>query len=244
MVRDPRPPSVKWPVAQPLKQVVPSGRSLGRTPQSRKLEGRSSSKRATGHRTRRCTEPCVTVATAIAAFGSYDGPEVTMLREAMKKAQRTVPEPPISNQVKECEDFNARAEKRLVLHDQQMSNIIFGFGGRPKPTAEVARSLPRQLCRRRALASGPCRLGSSDPVPSTDGQPAAGGARCIDLCHRPESFQKTPKSRGACWGMSFLRDLGQSRPAPVRASGVSSRSNPGPATNSQCQAFAEHTVGL
>ena len=62
--------------------------------------------------------------TAIAAFGSYDGPEVTMLREAMKRAQRAAQEPPISNQIKECEEFIARAEKRLVLHDQHRTKLV------------------------------------------------------------------------------------------------------------------------
>ena len=62
--------------------------------------------------------------TAIAAFGNYDGPEVTMLREAMKRAQRAAQEPPISNQIKECEEFIVRAEKRLVLHDQHRTKLV------------------------------------------------------------------------------------------------------------------------
>ena len=136
--------------------------SLERCPQSRHFEGRSSSKCATGHRTRRCTEPCVTVATAIAAFGSCDGPEVTMLRETMKKAQRAAPEPPNSNQVKGCEDFIARAEKRLVFYDQQRSKLSDLEDGRNRlqklrAVAEIALQTPSSCLR--PLQIGKLRFG-------------------------------------------------------------------------------------
>ena len=127
VIRGPHPPSITWPLAQP-KQVVPR---RGRWRGARTV---ADSKGATvpsvppdiareGARNR-----VSQLQTAIAAFGSYDGPEVTMLREAMKRAQRAAQEPPISNQIKECKEFISRAEKRLVLHDQHKIGIRFGDG--------------------------------------------------------------------------------------------------------------------
>ena len=122
VIRGPRPPSVKWPLARP-KQVIPR---RGRWRGARTVVD---SKGATvpsvppdiareGARNR-----VSQLQTAIAAFGSYDGPEMTMLREAMKRAQRAAQEPPISNQIKECEEFIAREEKRLVLHDHYRTKL-------------------------------------------------------------------------------------------------------------------------
>ena len=174
--------------------------SLERCPQFRRVERRHSPKRATGHRTRGARNRVSQLQTAIAAFGNHDGPEVTMLREAMKRAQRAAQEPPITNQVNECEEFIARAEKRLVLHDQQAQvEIGVRFGGWPKPIAAFARSCRGHSADAEPCASGPSRLGCSIPVSSTDGQSVAGGARRIDVCHRAESFQETSKSRGACF---------------------------------------------
>ena len=82
--------------------------SLERCPHCRRFEGRYSPKRATGHRTRRCTESCVTVANSNCSVW----------------AQRAAQEPPISNQIQECEEFIARAEKRLVLHDHHSSKLV------------------------------------------------------------------------------------------------------------------------
>ena len=118
VITGPRPPSVKWPLAQP-KQVVPRrGRWRG-------AHTVADSKGATvpsvppniareGARNR-----VSQLQTAIAAFGSYGGPEVTMLREVMKRAQS-----PVSNQIKECKEFIARAEERLVLHDQHRTKLV------------------------------------------------------------------------------------------------------------------------
>ena len=47
-----------------------------------------------------------------------------MLREAMKRAQRAAQEPPISNQIKECEEFIVRPEKRLVLHEKHRTKLV------------------------------------------------------------------------------------------------------------------------
>ena len=75
-----------------------------------------------------------------------------MLREAMKKAQRAAPEPPNSNQVKECEDFIARAEKRLVFYDQQRSKLSDLEDGRNRlqkllAAAEAALQTPSPCLR-------------------------------------------------------------------------------------------------
>ena len=113
----------------------------------------------------------------IAAFGSYE-------REAMKRAQRAAQEPPISNQV---EEFIVRAEKCFSRPTEV--EIGVRFGGWPKPIAVFARSCRGHSADAEPCASGPSRLGCSNPVSSTDGQSVARGARRIDVCHRPESFE-------------------------------------------------------
>ena len=55
--------------------------------------------------------------------------------------------PPISNQIKECEEFLARAEKRLVLHDQHRTKLVSDLEDGRNDCSICA-----PLCRRRALS--------------------------------------------------------------------------------------------
>ena len=47
------------------------------------------------------------------------GPEVTMIQESLKSAKRAAQVPPLTVQVSQCEQFIARAQKRLVVHDEE-----------------------------------------------------------------------------------------------------------------------------
>ena len=53
---------------------------------------------------------------ALKAFGGATGPEVTMIQESLKSV--------ITVQVSQCEQFTARAQKRLVAHDEERILLV------------------------------------------------------------------------------------------------------------------------
>ena len=61
---------------------------------------------------------------ALQAFGDATGPEVTMIQESLKSAKRAAQVPPLTVQVSQCEQFIARAQKRLVAHDEERTLLV------------------------------------------------------------------------------------------------------------------------
>ena len=61
---------------------------------------------------------------ALRAFGDAKGPEVTVLQESLKVAKRAAQVPPVKVQLAHCEQFVARAEKRLAIHDEERITLV------------------------------------------------------------------------------------------------------------------------
>ena len=194
VIRGPRPSSVKWPMAQPLKQVVPKG-GRWRGARNATVPSVPPNIAREGARVR-----VSQLQTAIAAFGGHDCPEVTMLREAMKRAQRAAREPPLQSG-RRMRGVHCSSGEAFGLHDEQRSKLVSDL--------EDGRNLLQQL---RAVAQAAKRT----PTPVSQAPPywgaqiwsfqqmVNGGARCIDVCHRPESFQETP----GCKITQMLRHCG------------------------------------
>ena len=112
IIREPRPLSVKWPAAS-AGQSTCTGKKQGdaggaprsqargrwRQPPARVLRGFIQNRTKTRHR----------------AFGDATGPEVTMLQESQVPLVTVLPQ---------CEQFIARAEKRLAAHDEQRILLV------------------------------------------------------------------------------------------------------------------------
>ena len=61
---------------------------------------------------------------ALRALGDAKGPEVTVLQESLKAAKRAAQVPPVKVQLVHCEQFVARAEKRLAIHDEERITLV------------------------------------------------------------------------------------------------------------------------
>ena len=144
--------------------------SLERCPHCRRVEGRHSPKRATGHRTRRCTESCLTVANSNCsvwqirwsrgdhvARGDEEGAAGSPGASYLKSDQRM--------RGVHCSSGEAFGSPRPAQVE-----IGIRFGGWLKPIAAFARSCRGHSADAEPCASGPSRLGCSNPVSSTDGQ--------------------------------------------------------------------------
>ena len=119
-----------------------------------------------------------------------------MLREALKKTQRSAQEPPIASQVKECEEFIARTE--IGPPRTAEAEVGVRVGGGPESIGAVACSCRGCSAKLRLHRAGSSGLGSSDHFIATDGEPAPGGARLAVAGRRPESAEETSQSGRGC----------------------------------------------
>ena len=99
IIRGPRPPSVKWPSATATRQSSNTVKKQGQPPGP----ARRSVQSVWGHRDR-----------------GDDDPGVSSLKSAKRAAQV----PPLSVHVSQCEQFVARAQKRLVAHDEERILLV------------------------------------------------------------------------------------------------------------------------
>ena len=105
VIRGPRPPSERWPMAQGNRQPpkVDHGRR-GRWRHQRGRQGASRNQSFQPERVRRFPEVNIVAARqrvaqlegALAAFGDATGPEATMLQNSLKVAKKVAREPPLS----------------------------------------------------------------------------------------------------------------------------------------------------
>ena len=72
------------------------------------------------HKSRRVAQ----LESALRALGDAKGPEVTVLQESLKAAKRAAQVPPVKVQLVHCEQFMARAEKRLAIHDEERTTLV------------------------------------------------------------------------------------------------------------------------
>ena len=76
---------------------------------------------------------------ALAALGDVGGLEVILLQSSLKSAKRGAHEPALDVQLSQCEQFVARAQKRLAAHDEERVPSGFRVAGRRKLTCLIAR---------------------------------------------------------------------------------------------------------
>ena len=158
---DERPTSTFSQVARgPAPETSCSERwSFERCPQCRRFEGRHSSKHATGRRTRRCTEPCVTIANSNCriwksrwsrgdhvARGDEEGAAGSPGASYLQSGQRM--------RGVRCPSGEAFGSPRPAEVE-----IVVGFGGWPKPIAAVARSCRGCTADAEPCASRPLQIG-------------------------------------------------------------------------------------
>ena len=125
IIRGPRPPSVKWPAASEgsgttKKQGVvgvPRSQARGRW---RQPFAQVSSEVSFEAAQRRVAQ----LESALRALGDAKGPEVTVLQESLKASKRAAQVPPVKVQLVHCEQFVARAEKRLAIHDEERITLV------------------------------------------------------------------------------------------------------------------------
>ena len=105
VIRGPRPPSERWPMAQGNRQ--PS--KVDQVGRGRWGQGGGTSRTQSSQPERVRTSPEATIAAArqrvaqlegaLAAFGDATGPEVTMLQNSLKVAKKVAQEPPLEVQL-------------------------------------------------------------------------------------------------------------------------------------------------
>ena len=125
IIRGPRPPSVKWPAASEgsgttKKQGVvgvPRSQARGRWRQPFAQVSFEVSFEAAQRRVAQ-------LESALRALGDAKGPEVAVLQESFKAAKRAAQVPPVKVQLIHCEQFVARAEKRLAIHDEERITLV------------------------------------------------------------------------------------------------------------------------
>ena len=154
VLRGPRPPAAKWPMA-PKQHSVASGHSkpttagqtqtkvrsleaalaaLGPEESVAKAEVESALQRAKqGSRVTRL-DPDTKVAVArervawlertLAAMGDFEGPEVASLRTALKQAQKEAKEMPVDVQIRDREAFIERAHKKIAKIDEERASEV------------------------------------------------------------------------------------------------------------------------
>ena len=69
-------------------------------------------------------ERVVKLEAALAALGDACGPEVVLLQSSLKSAKRAAQEPALDVQLSQCEQFVARAQKRLAAHDEERVRLV------------------------------------------------------------------------------------------------------------------------
>ena len=165
VIRGPRPQAQKWPFA-PSRQPTQQSRQSQSGPASARQGGRWGPRRGAGsvgrqelHQSRRVRaspevvlssagERVVKLEAALAALGVVGGPEVILLQSSLKSAKRAAQEPALDVQLSQCEQFVARAQKRLAAHDEervpQVSELQEGESrlARLREAAPVARDVP------------------------------------------------------------------------------------------------------
>ena len=144
-MRGPRPPAARWPKAEKLSKepsaVQQRGASVwavGRRSTSVTSAGRSGCWRAGPEQQRvspdavrqAARERAVKLQQALQVLGDTSGPEVEGLRSALEKAKKLSSEPTAEVQITECQNFIARAEKRVadldVLRAQEVAALEEG----------------------------------------------------------------------------------------------------------------------
>ena len=93
-------------------------------------------------------ERVVKLEAALAALGDACGPEVVLLQSSLKSAKRAAQEPALDVQLSQCEQFVARAQKRLAAHDKERVRLASELQegesrfARLREAAAVARDVP------------------------------------------------------------------------------------------------------
>ena len=121
VIRDPRPPAVRWPKA-------PRGRGQDTPQNSNKKEANkgSSQPQAPVPEVRRgppqvspaAQERVVRLQTAVDALGDDNSPEPKMLRDALKKAQQEATTAPVGVRLDACAQFVERARMLRKAQDE------------------------------------------------------------------------------------------------------------------------------
>ena len=112
ILRGPRPPSQKWPMAQPIVRVSHGQPSAARS---------SSSVRTAAVTARQKVEK---LQQALAVMEDTGGMAVECLKEELEKAKKASQKPPLNVEVDECRKFIARSEKRLADLDQECESEL------------------------------------------------------------------------------------------------------------------------
>ena len=123
LIRSVQPKSEKWPRAErkqlavPARQWVPPKRGRWRQPLPFPRVDPDTSMQEARQRVSQLEAP-------LAVFGDTRSPEVTMLQESLKLAQRAVQERPVGVQLAQCEQFVVRAQKRLDSLDEERAKLV------------------------------------------------------------------------------------------------------------------------
>ena len=125
IIRGPRPPSVGWPAASEVSGTtkkqgvvgVPRSQARGRW---RQTFAQVSSEVSFEAAQRRVAQ----LESALRALGDARGSEVTVLQESLKVAKRAAQVPLVKVQLAHCEQFVARAEKRLAIDDEERITLV------------------------------------------------------------------------------------------------------------------------
>ena len=198
IIRGPRPPSMKWPSATEMRQTFNTVKKEGdgglQRSQARgrwrQLPARVSPEVSHEAAQKRVAQ----LEGALKAFGDATGPEVTILQESLKSAKRAAQVPPLTVQVSQCEQFIARAQKRLVAHDEERILLVKQLEDGQQRSAQP----PRASFQVGRTSSPATRLGSPGSEPPTNGERFAikagriGGA---DPC-REDRFVATSRASG------------------------------------------------
>ena len=129
IIRGPRPPSMKWPSATVTRQSSNTVKKQGDVGGAQRPEARGRWRQPPARVSPEVSQEAAQkraaqLEGALKAFGDTTGPEVTMIQESLKSAKRAVHVPPLTVQVSQCEQFIARAQKRLVAHDEERILLV------------------------------------------------------------------------------------------------------------------------
>ena len=131
VLRGHRPPSVQWPKAgQQQERQTGLQRSGGRWRQQLRLPQDVTRQDHRQGQNFRPLEECAAAAraripqleAALAALGNSTGPEVVALQQALKKARTYAEGMPVATQLKECQLFVERTEKKIASIDQEQAH--------------------------------------------------------------------------------------------------------------------------
>ena len=121
VIRGPRPKSVQWPKSSvrtaqvqqpPTKPVRFLPQRVSQTPEQRSEVAKQK------------VSGIEAALAALAAAGSTEGPEVTMLKEALQRARRSAQDRPLQEQLSQNEAFIERTRRRIAAIDEQKAQEV------------------------------------------------------------------------------------------------------------------------